>query len=323
MRIVIENSEYQAVGFRVPVARMHTRSRSSAICTSARGKRSAERGVRLRGGACAADGAPREAIADALLDQTVLAGVGNVFKSEICFVNGLNPFRSGRHADARRGRGSHHVRAEAAQSQCAGGFRRHHRDLSRAAAAHHARVGPRREPVGLRARRRALPALRRADPPPHPRRGCARHLLVPAVPGDAGWIGCRRVKAKLAAVRRRNEETADKRNAEDELAGFIDKFTPEMARAIRAVRAAFANGCLRRMNSSMTTTISSCIGYSSTLRPSDCFTQLVADAHGVRLAFYCGSSSRSSGNPQGKWKPEPVHLLEKCTRFAVGLKWKR
>ncbi len=35
---------------------------------------------------------PEEAIADALLDQSVLAGVGNVFKSEICFVNGLNPF---------------------------------------------------------------------------------------------------------------------------------------------------------------------------------------------------------------------------------------
>jgi endonuclease-8 len=37
---------------------------------------------------------PDEAIADALLDQSVLAGVGNVFKSEICFVNGLNPFRA-------------------------------------------------------------------------------------------------------------------------------------------------------------------------------------------------------------------------------------
>jgi endonuclease-8 len=35
-----------------------------------------------------------EAVADALLDQSLLAGVGNVFKSEICFVNGLNPFRA-------------------------------------------------------------------------------------------------------------------------------------------------------------------------------------------------------------------------------------
>jgi endonuclease-8 len=36
---------------------------------------------------------PNEAVADVLLDQEVLAGVGNVFKSEICFVNGLHPFR--------------------------------------------------------------------------------------------------------------------------------------------------------------------------------------------------------------------------------------
>src|ERR1035438_10180329 len=30
----------------------------------------------------------------ALLHQQVLAGVGNVFKSEICFATGLNPFRT-------------------------------------------------------------------------------------------------------------------------------------------------------------------------------------------------------------------------------------
>jgi endonuclease-8 len=39
-------------------------------------------------------GHPQEALADVLLDQKVLAGIGNVFKSEICFVNGLHPFRA-------------------------------------------------------------------------------------------------------------------------------------------------------------------------------------------------------------------------------------
>jgi endonuclease-8 len=34
----------------------------------------------------------KEEIADVLLHQEVLAGVGNVFKSEICFVTGVNPF---------------------------------------------------------------------------------------------------------------------------------------------------------------------------------------------------------------------------------------
>jgi endonuclease-8 len=35
---------------------------------------------------------PHEEIADVLLHQEVIAGVGNVFKSEICFVTGINPF---------------------------------------------------------------------------------------------------------------------------------------------------------------------------------------------------------------------------------------
>jgi len=94
MRIVIENSEYQAVGFRVPVAEMHTAhslARSTKIPRAANDVLSAEfdAGVALE----RLLGRPEQAVGDALLDQRVLAGVGNVFKSEICFVNGLNPFR--------------------------------------------------------------------------------------------------------------------------------------------------------------------------------------------------------------------------------------
>jgi len=95
MRIVIENAEYQAVGFRVPVARMHTErtlERDLRVAVPENDLLRAEfdavaalQRLRSRG---------NEAIADALLDQSVLAGVGNVFKSEICFVNGLNPFRT-------------------------------------------------------------------------------------------------------------------------------------------------------------------------------------------------------------------------------------
>src|ERR1700734_1696005 len=95
MRIVIENEQYQAVGFRVPVAEMHT-------------ARSLERNSRIpkpNSDVLSADfdaaaalerlmARPHEDIADALLNQSVLAGVGNVFKSEICFVNGLHPFRA-------------------------------------------------------------------------------------------------------------------------------------------------------------------------------------------------------------------------------------
>jgi endonuclease-8 len=95
MRIVVENSEYVAVGFRVPVAEMHTAQ------TLARHPRIPRAEIDVLSDAFDADAAARrllahgdEEIADVLLHQEVLAGVGNVFKSEICFVTGLNPFRT-------------------------------------------------------------------------------------------------------------------------------------------------------------------------------------------------------------------------------------
>lgn len=95
MRILIENEQYQAVGFRVPVARMHTqqtldRDLRVAVPENDLLRAEFDAGMALERLMTRGD----EAIADALLDQSVLAGVGNVFKSEICFVNGLNPFRS-------------------------------------------------------------------------------------------------------------------------------------------------------------------------------------------------------------------------------------
>ena len=93
MRIVIENSQYVAVGFRVPVAEMHTKQ------SLARDRRIPNPEIDVLGSAFnAAEAAARvqahgsEEIADVLLHQEVLAGVGNVFKSEICFVTGINPF---------------------------------------------------------------------------------------------------------------------------------------------------------------------------------------------------------------------------------------
>jgi endonuclease-8 len=93
MRIVIENSEYVTVGFRVPVAKM---LRADAL----------DRALRippqmidvLSESFDPVEVARRvaahtsEEIADVLLHQEVMAGVGNEFKSEICFVTGVNPF---------------------------------------------------------------------------------------------------------------------------------------------------------------------------------------------------------------------------------------
>ena len=93
MRILIENSEFVAVGFSVPVAEMHTAEslrRHPRIPPL-------ERDV-LRPEFDAENAVERllaiadTEIAEALLDQRITAGVGNEFKSEICFVTGVNPF---------------------------------------------------------------------------------------------------------------------------------------------------------------------------------------------------------------------------------------
>lgn len=94
MRIVIETPQMLAVAFNVPVAEFHT------TATLAR----REGFNRLGPAPLAPDFSPAVAIANlaahphlelglALLNQTVLAGLGNVFKSEVAFACGLNPFR--------------------------------------------------------------------------------------------------------------------------------------------------------------------------------------------------------------------------------------
>jgi endonuclease-8 len=93
MRIVIENREYIAVGFRVPVARMHTGlslARDTKIPQPVIDVLSPEFDGEAAVRRVLAHG--DEEIADVLLHQEVLAGVGNVFKSETCFVAGVNPF---------------------------------------------------------------------------------------------------------------------------------------------------------------------------------------------------------------------------------------
>jgi endonuclease VIII len=93
MRIVLENRDYIAVGFRVPVAEMHTarslardrRIPSPAVDVLSPEFDAEEAGRRLLA-------YPHEAVGDVLLHQDVLAGVGNIFKSEICFVTRVHPF---------------------------------------------------------------------------------------------------------------------------------------------------------------------------------------------------------------------------------------
>lgn len=94
MRIVVETADFVAVGFNVPVAEMHTaqslaRERKIPPATShVLGSQFDEAAAIDRLAACG-----DLELGDALLRQKVLAGVGNVFKSEVCFAAGLHPFR--------------------------------------------------------------------------------------------------------------------------------------------------------------------------------------------------------------------------------------
>ncbi len=99
MRAVIRTADWQAVAFNVPVAEFHT-------------ARSLERysqipklGVDLLGGEYTVDAGvarlraygaehPEAEIAVVLLNQRVLAGLGNVYKSEVAFAAEVNPFRA-------------------------------------------------------------------------------------------------------------------------------------------------------------------------------------------------------------------------------------
>lgn len=94
MRIRVATSEFEAVGFNIPVAEF---TAGSALGTHRELRRlgpdvlsdvfdavEAVRRLRHRG---------PMAIADALLNQRLLAGLGNVYKSEVLFICRVNPFR--------------------------------------------------------------------------------------------------------------------------------------------------------------------------------------------------------------------------------------
>ena len=92
-RILLETADFVAVAFRVPVARIYTagslaRDRTIPPAASDVLKTEFDPAAavqRLQSYAA-------EEIAHVLLRQDVLAGVGNVFKSEICFLEGVCPF---------------------------------------------------------------------------------------------------------------------------------------------------------------------------------------------------------------------------------------
>lgn len=98
MRVAITCGDIQAVAFKVPVVEFHT-ERSLARSTNV-----PKLGLDVLSGDYSVDAAvralrdfrelhPEEELGNALLNQRVLAGIGNIYKSEVAFAAGVNPFR--------------------------------------------------------------------------------------------------------------------------------------------------------------------------------------------------------------------------------------
>ena len=99
MRAFIATADWQAVAFNVPVAEFHT-ARSLerysqipklGIDALSDGYTTAKGVASLREYALTH---PEAEIAVVLLNQRVIAGLGNVYKSEVAFAAGVNPFRA-------------------------------------------------------------------------------------------------------------------------------------------------------------------------------------------------------------------------------------
>ena len=94
MRIVLATDKFEAVAFKVPVAEFHTAASLAKrpgfsqlgpdVLAADFDEQQAIANLRSN---------PDMEIAEALLSQRVLAGLGNVFKSEVCFASRVNPFR--------------------------------------------------------------------------------------------------------------------------------------------------------------------------------------------------------------------------------------
>jgi endonuclease-8 len=95
MRIVIETADMVAVAFRVPVAEFHSaESLSRRQGFNRLGPDVLDQTFNPETAIASLQSRTELEVGEAVLNQSVLAGPGNVFKSEICFACRLNPFRT-------------------------------------------------------------------------------------------------------------------------------------------------------------------------------------------------------------------------------------
>jgi endonuclease VIII len=94
MRVVIGTKKIMAVAFNVPIAEFHTaESLHRREGFNALGSSTLAREFDVDAVVARLRARPDLEIGVSLLTQSLLSGIGNVFKSEICFACGINPFR--------------------------------------------------------------------------------------------------------------------------------------------------------------------------------------------------------------------------------------
>jgi endonuclease-8 len=100
MRIIVETAEIHAVAFSVPVAELSTGGsleRTGALSDLGPDPLAADFDALEARRRMAAR--PDRQIADALLDQSAIAGIGNIYKSELLFMARVSPFTAVRDLD--------------------------------------------------------------------------------------------------------------------------------------------------------------------------------------------------------------------------------
>jgi endonuclease-8 len=99
MRVVIRTADWEAVGFNIPVAEFHTaRSLDRSSQVPKLGPDILSESFSVESGVARlaeyARENPEAEVGVVLLNQRVMAGLGNVYKSEVAFAAGVNPFRA-------------------------------------------------------------------------------------------------------------------------------------------------------------------------------------------------------------------------------------
>jgi len=93
MRVAIHTDEFVAVAFQVPVTEFHSAASLARHRSEQLGPDVAAADFDAGAAVAQLRSRPELEVGVALLAQNLLAGLGNVFKSEVCFAARVNPFR--------------------------------------------------------------------------------------------------------------------------------------------------------------------------------------------------------------------------------------